>query len=55
MEYDELLSFFGCIAVARQGGGKWGFINRKHEVVIPFEYDDLYQYHKDSNEVWFFQ
>ncbi len=53
MKYDELLIFSGGIAAVRRGG-KWGFTNRRHEVVIPFVYDNLYQYHRDGNKVWFF-
>ena len=38
--YEETSSFFwGGISAARLNG-KWGFINRKNEVIVPFEYEN---------------
>ena len=37
--YDEITKGFSEGLAAAKLGGKWGFINRKNEAVIPFAYD----------------
>ena len=38
--YDETSAFFWGGIAAAQLNGKWGFINRKNEVIVPFEYEN---------------
>ena len=40
-DYDELDSFMGEELVAACKAGKWGFINRSNEVVVPFRYQSV--------------
>lgn len=50
-DYDELDSFMGEDLVAACKEGKWGFINRSNEVVVPFRYQSVRWFSNGMAEV----
>lgn len=49
--FDESVFFYGLASyfVVKQDG-KWGIVNNQHDVLVPFEYDDIYRKPENYSE-----